>query len=390
MSALRGLKVIDLSRHAPGPYCTMLLADLGADVIMVEQPPGQGRSVSDEMGVGRREKLYNPVGRNKRSITLNLKDRKMREACLALIKDADIVVEGFRPGVVRRLGLDYETLGEINPKLIYCSVSGYGQTGPYRDMVGHDLNYISLAGILGMIGTKGGPPAIPVNIIGDYAGGGLFAAFSILAAVISRAQTGEGQYIDMAISDGSLSLANLAACDYLSTGTAPKPGEYFLNGSLPCYNVYQTADAKWISIACTEPWFWAKLCQQLGCEQFAKEQYNEELFQEMFVFLRNTFKSKKRDAWFKQLSQEEICVAPVYGIDEALEDPHNISRNMIIDLEDAEYGPIKQVGIAPKFSRTPGEIKTLPPTPGQHTEEILAEAGFSIEQIAQFPKPEQV
>lgn len=390
MSALRGLKVIDLSRHAPGPYCTMLLADLGADVIVVEQPPGQGRSVSDEMGVGRREKLYNPVGRNKRSITLNLKDRKMREACLALIKDADIVVEGFRPGVVRRLGLDYETLGEINPKLIYCSVSGYGQTGPYRDMVGHDLNYISLAGILGMIGTKGGPPAIPVNIIGDYAGGGLFAAFSILAAVISRAQTGEGQYIDMAISDGSLSLANLAACDYLSTGTAPKPGEYFLNGSLPCYNVYQTADAKWISIACIEPWFWAKLCQQLGCEQFAKEQYNEELFREMFAFLRDTFKSKKRDAWFKQLSQEEICVAPVYGIDEALEDPHNISRNMIIDLEDAEYGPIKQVGIAPKFSRTPGEIKTLPPTPGQHTEEILAEAGFSIEQIAQFPKPEQV
>lgn len=390
MSALRGLKVIDLSRHAPGPYCTMLLADLGADVIVVEQPPGQGRSVSDELGVSRREKLYNPVGRNKRSITLNLKDRKMRDVCLALIKDTDIVVEGFRPGVVRRLGLDYETLGEINPKLIYCSVSGYGQTGPYRDLVGHDLNYISLAGILGMIGTKGGPPAIPVNIIGDYAGGGLFAAFSILAAVISRAQTGEGQYIDMAMSDGSLSLANLAACAYLSTGTAPKPEEYFLNGSLPCYNVYQTADAKWISIACTEPWFWAKLCQQLGCEQFVKEQYNEELFREMFAFLRTTFKSKKRDAWFKQLGQEEICVAPVYGIDEALEDPHNISRNMVVELEDAEYGPIKQVGIAPKFSRTPGEVKTLPPTPGQHTEEILAEAGFSIEQIAQFPKPEQV
>ncbi len=390
MSALRGLKVIDLSRHAPGPYCTMLLADLGADVIVVEQPPGQGRSVSDEIGVSRREKLYNPVGRNKRSITLNLKDRKMRDVCLALIKDTDIVVEGFRPGVVRRLGLDYETLGEINPKLIYCSVSGYGQTGPYRDLVGHDLNYISLAGILGMIGTKGGPPAIPVNIIGDYAGGGLFAAFSILAAVISRAQTGEGQYIDMAMSDGSLSLANLAACAYLSTGTAPKPEEYFLNGSLPCYNVYQTADAKWISIACTEPWFWARLCQQLGCEQFAKEQYNEELFREMFAFLRTTFKSKKRDAWFKQLGQEEICVAPVYGIDEALEDPHNISRNMVVELEDAEYGPIKQIGIAPKFSRTPGEVKTLPPTPGQHTEEILAEAGFSIEQIAQFPKPEQV
>lgn len=390
MSALRGLKVIDLSRHAPGPYCTMLLADLGADVIVVEQPPGQGRSVSDELGVSRREKLYNPVGRNKRSITLNLKDRKMRDVCLALIKDTDIVVEGFRPGVVRRLGLDYETLGEINPKLIYCSVSGYGQTGPYRDLVGHDLNYISLAGILGMIGTKGGPPAIPVNIIGDYAGGGLFAAFSILAAVISRAQTGEGQYIDMAMSDGSLSLANLAACAYLSTGTAPKPEEYFLNGSLPCYNVYQTADAKWISIACTEPWFWAKLCQQLGCEQFVKEQYNEELFREMFAFLRTTFKSKKRDAWFEQLGQEEICVAPVYGIDEALEDPHNISRNMVVELEDAEYGPIKQVGIAPKFSRTPGEVKTLPPTPGQHTEEILAEAGFSIEQIAQFPKPEQV
>jgi crotonobetainyl-CoA:carnitine CoA-transferase CaiB-like acyl-CoA transferase len=166
----------------------MLLADLGADVIIVEQPPGQGRSVGEEMGIGRREKLYNPVSRNKRSIALNLKDSKMREACLALIRDADIVVEGFRPGVVQRLGLDYETLKEINPRLIYCSISGYGQTGPYRNMVGHDLNYISIAGIAGMIGKKGGAPAIPVNIIGDYAGGGLFAAFSILAAVVSRTQ----------------------------------------------------------------------------------------------------------------------------------------------------------------------------------------------------------
>ncbi|SMB21449.1 L-carnitine dehydratase/bile acid-inducible protein F [Sterolibacterium denitrificans] len=384
MTALRGLKVIDLSRHAPGPYCTMLLADLGADVVVVEQPPGQGRSVGAEMGIGRKERLYNPVGRNKRSVALDLKDAAAHAACLKLIEDADIVVEGFRPGVAKRLGLDYETLREINPRLIYCSISGYGQNGPYRDYVGHDLNYISIGGVLGMVGQKDGPPTIPVNIIGDYAGGGLFAAFAILAAVVARNSSGEGQYIDMAMSDGVLSLANLAVCDYLSSGTPPRPGEYFLNGALPCYSVYECADGKWLAIGCMEPWFWARLCKQLDMEQYAREQFNARLFPEMFAILRRKLKEKPRDAWFAQFAPDDICATPVLGIEEVLDDPHNRARGMAVELEDAEFGKIRQVGIAPKFSATPGSVRSLPPDPGQHTREILGAAGIAADVIEQL------
>jgi len=270
MKALEKLRVIDLSRHAPGPFCTMLLADFGADVVVVEQPAGTGRRVEEELGVGERARIFNPVGRNKRSIALNLKSPNSRDACLRLMSEADIVVEGFRPGVAERLGVAYENVRERNPGVIYCSVSGYGQ------LVGHDLNYISLGGALGLTGWPDQPPAIPVNIIGDFAAGGLYAAFAVLAALEARHATGSGQYIDMAMSDGVMSLANLAVSDYFSSGEPPRPGRYFLNGSLPCYNVYETADGKWLSIGCMEPWFWAKLCTCLGCEQFAQEQFNEE------------------------------------------------------------------------------------------------------------------
>jgi len=371
--ALAGLRVIDFSRHAPGPYCTMLLADLGADVIMVEQPPGHGRRIEDELGMSRRNRVFNPVGRNKRSIVLDLKNEQMRSLCLALIKDADIVVEGFRPGVAQRLGIDYATVEPLNARLIYCSISGYGQTGPYRDLVGHDLNYISIAGLLGMIGLKGGHPVIPANVVGDYAGGGLFAAFAILAAVVSRLATGKGQYIDMAMSDGVLSLANLAASDYFVSGVAPRPGDYFLNGSLPCYNVYETLDGKWLSIACVEPWFWARLCRRLDCEKFATAQFDTSKFQEMFAVLRAKIREKTRDAWFEEFKQDEICATPVFGIDEAVRNSHNLARGMIVEIEDRELGTVRQVGIAPKFSGTPGTVRSLPPDPGQHTEEILRE-----------------
>lgn len=377
MGALSGLRVIDFSRHAPGPFCTMLLADFGADVIMVEQPPGQGRQLEDTLGVGRRERTFNPARRNKRSIALDLKDPAMRAACLALLRDADIVVEGFRPGVAARLGIDYPTLRELNPRLIYCSITGYGQTGPYRNLVGHDLNYIAVGGLLGLVGQPGGPPAIPANVVGDYAGGGLFAAFAILAAVTARAATGTGQYIDMAMSDGVLALLGQAASEYLTSGKAPRPGEYFLNGALPCYSVYQTADGGWLSIACIEPWFWERLCRRLGCEQLIAGQFDAARFPEMFATLRGIFRSRTRDSWFAELRQDDICVAPVLGLDEALTDPQNLARDMVVELVDPELGPVRQVGIAPKLSRTPGEVRSLPPEPGEHTNEILNELSQS-------------
>lgn len=384
MKALEQLRVIDLSRHAPGPFCTMLLADFGADVVVVEQPPGTGRQVEEALGVSARARVFNPVGRNKRSIALNLKNPKARDACLRLMAEADIVVEGFRPGVAKRLGVDYESIRERNPGLIYCSLSGYGQNGPYADLVGHDLNYISLGGALGMTGWPDQPPAIPVNIIGDFAAGGLYAAFAVLVAVQARQVIGTGQYIDMAMSDGVMSLANLAVCDYFTSGQPPRPGRYYLNGSLPCYNVYETADGKWLSIGCMEPWFWAKLCRQLGCEQFEHEQFNDAKFPEIFTFLREGFKARTRDAWFADLRKHEICVMPVYALDEALADPHMRAREMQVELAHPEFGSVRQVGIAPKLSETPGCVRTLPSPSGTHSEEILREADFSKAEIEEL------
>jgi crotonobetainyl-CoA:carnitine CoA-transferase CaiB-like acyl-CoA transferase len=362
----------------------MLMADLGADVIVVEEPPGTGRRVDQEMGVSDRSKAFLPMGRNKRSVALDLKDEQMREAFFRLVDGADVVVEGFRPGVVKRLGVDYPAVNERNPRIVYCSISGYGQDGPHADLVGHDLNYISLAGALGMIGWPGQPPTIPVNMIADFAGGGLFAAFSILAALNARQRTGRGQYIDMAMSDGVMSLACLPASDYFVSGNPPRPGEYFLNGKLPCYNVYATADDKWLSVACMEPWFWKKLCQALDCEEFIREQFNPEKFEEMFALLRGRFKQKTRDEWFAELKQREICATPVYGLKESLADPHARARGMIAELEDPKYGTIRQIGVAPKFSETPGRVRRPAPQPGEHTEEVLLEAGYSAEEIARL------
>lgn len=382
MTALSELRVVDLSRHAPGPYATMLLADLGADVICIEQPTGEGRRIDEKLNVNHKAKMHNPVGRNKRSVVLDLKNPDAQSAFLRLVRTADILVEGFRPDVAERLGIDYENIRKINPDIIYCSISGYGQTGPYRNYVGHDLNYISIAGILGMIGSQRGEPVIPPNIMGDYAAGGLFAAFSILAAVISRKNGGTGQYIDMAMSDGALSLANLAVCDYINSGTPPRPMEYFLLGSLPCYNVYQCSDGKWISIACMEPWFWERLCRRLGCPQFIDTQFDTKHIEIMFTYLREIFRTRPRDAWFTDLANDEICVTPVYNIEEAVQDPHNIARNMLVKINNDEYGPITQVGIAPKFSATPGSVRTLAPMPGQHTAEILRSLGYKDSDIA--------
>ena len=386
MQALDRLRVIDLSRHAPGPFCSMLLADFGADVVVVEQPAGSGRSVAEELGVGERARVFNPVGRNKRSIALDLKQATARDACLRLMSEADIVVEGFRPGVAKRLGVDYDVVRESNPGVIYCSISGYGQDGPYADLVGHDLNYISLGGVLGMTGWPGQPPAIPVNVIGDFAAGGLYAAFAVMAAVEARHATGRGQYIDMAMSDGVMSLANLAVSDYFTSGEAPRPGRYFLNGSLPCYNVYQTGDGKWLSIGCMEPWFWAKLCTRLGCEQFAEVQFDEARFPEIFEFLRARFRERKRDEWFADLRRDEICVMPVYALDEAVADPHMRAREMIVELEHPEFGTVQQVGIAPKLSETPGSVRSLPSRCGADAEEVLREANFSEAEIAELTR----
>jgi crotonobetainyl-CoA:carnitine CoA-transferase CaiB-like acyl-CoA transferase len=358
----------------------MLLGDLGADVILVEATPGAGRRM--DTGGSSRTQAYNALGRNKRSIGLNLKDPQAQEAFLRLAETADVVVEGFRPGVVKRLGADYETVSKRNPRIVYCSLSGYGQTGPYSQLVGHDINYISLGGALGAIGWPGTPPAIPLNVIADFAGGGLYSAYAILAAIVAREKTGRGQYVDMAMSDGVTSLLAMSVGQFFGAGLVPKPGAEFLNGALPCYSVYECADGKWISLGSLEPWFWKETCEALGCEEYIPHQNNREKFPEMFGYLRGKFKEKTRDEWFEELRQRDICVGRVLALDEVFEDPHTQAREMMIEVDHPEFGKVKQVGIGPKFSETPGRVRSTAPIRGTHTDEVLREAGFSEAEVA--------
>ncbi len=390
MLALEGIRVLDLSRLAPGPYCSMLLADLGADVLLVEEPADAGGLAGRaarrllERDVSERAMAFNALSRNKRSIALNLKNEAARQVFYKLAERADVVLEGFRPGVVKRLGVDYETLGRINPRIVYCSLSGYGQSGPYAGLVGHDINYISIGGALGMIGWPGTPPAIPMNIIADFAGGGLYAAFAILAAIIARERTGAGQYVDMAMTDGVVSLLALVASQYFGSGVAPRPGESLLNGGVPFYCVYETRGGQWLSIGCLEPGFWEALCRAVGREDFIPYQMNADKYPEMFDYFRQEFKTRTRDEWFEYLRQFDICVGPVYSLEEVFNDPQVRARDMVVELEHPTVGKVQQVGIGAKLSETPGSVRSLAPRRGQHTEEVLLDLGYSRQQIEEL------
>jgi crotonobetainyl-CoA:carnitine CoA-transferase CaiB-like acyl-CoA transferase len=392
---LEGITVLDLTRLAPGPYCTMILADLGADVIKIEEPgPPTGRRAQQagelspvpppRYGVDRHSPYW-ALNRNKKSVGLNLKHDGARQIFYQLAERADVVVEEFRPGVAKRLGIDYDTLRQRNPRLIYCAVTGYGQSGPYKDLVGHDINYISMAGCLGMIGPPGGPPVIPHNIIADFAGGGMHGAIGVLAALMARERTGRGQFVDIAMTDGVYSMLVSHLSTYFATGMVPQRGETLLDGGAHYYNVYETKDGKWMSIGSIEPWFYANLCKALGREdllpyEFAEREKREEIKQAF----RDIFKTKRRDEWFDLLTQHDICVGRVYDLDETAGDPHLRARDMIVEVDHPEVGPVKQVGISVKLSDTPGQIRFLAAPLGTHTEEILTGLGYTPENIAQL------
>ena len=385
--ALDGIKVVDLSRMAPGPFCTMALGDLGAEVIRVEEPGGgrmaRERAGDTDEGEARRRAAFNALNRNKRSIALNLKHPDAQEVLYRLVGDADVFVEGFRPGVVSRLGCDFETLREINPRLVYCSLSGYGQDGPYSNMVGHDINYISVGGALGVIGVGGGPPVIPYNIIADYAGGGLHAAMAILAALMARQHTGKGQYVDIAMSDGVAYMLASLLSEYLMTGDVPTRGEMGLNGGAPYYNVYRCRDGRYISVGCIEPWFWSTLCRTLGREDLIEGQFDSDRSEFVKSELETVFAEKDRDEWWELLSAvDNIAVAKVSSLDEVVTDAQNLHRQMVLEAGMVDGVPVRQVGIGPKLSETPGSVRSLGSTAGQHTGEILGELGYSSEQVA--------
>jgi crotonobetainyl-CoA:carnitine CoA-transferase CaiB-like acyl-CoA transferase len=386
---LDGIKVLDLTKLAPGPFCTMILADLGADVIKIEEPgPPTGRraqqaGAAGTQGAGSRfaSSPYNALGRNKKSIGINLKSGMGKEIYTRLAQRADVIVEEYRPGVAKRLGIDYEKLSSRNPRLIYCAITGFGQTGPYRDLVGHDINYIATAGVLSMFGRPGQPPTIPHNVIADYAGGGMHGAIGVLAALVARNQTGRGQYIDISMMDGSLALLAQAMSTFFSNGKVPRRGETINDGGIPNYNVYLTKDDKYITIAAIEPWFFANLCRALGHEDFIPYEYDSSKRAEIARVFTETFKTRTRDEWFEILSKSDICAGRMLTLDEVPSDPQVLARDMIVEVEAPGGKKVKQVGISAKFSDTPGSIRSLAPELGQHTDEILGELGYSKEDL---------
>ena len=393
MLALEGIKVLDFCRNAPGMFATMILADLGADVLMMERPMDETRAAYERIVAGiespadeRRHASFNALQRNKRSVALDLKEPEALDIFRKLAADTDVVVEGFRPGVVQRLGVGYEQVKEINPRAVYCSVSGYGQTGPYSQMAGHDINYISFAGALGLIGeSPEGKPTIPLNLIADYAGGGLCGAVGILAALMAREQTGRGQYVDIAMTEGVLYMLCGMISDAFSQVYRPSRGGNRLNGGSPFYNVYRTADGKYFSIAAIEPWFWENLCRAIGREDLIPHQSaGDEKLAEIARTLEAIFLTKTRDEWFEALRDANISVGKVYDLDEALSDPQALDRGMVVELEapGVPSGKVSQPGIPFHLSETPGEVRHAGSVTGQHTAEVLAELGYTPARIA--------
>lgn len=379
---LRGIRILDLSRLLPGAYASQMLADFGADVIKIEEP-GSG-------DYSRSASLYGPndvgipflaVNRNKRSITLNLKTEQGRDIFLRLARQADVVLESFRPGVMKRLGLDYERLKVVNPGIIYCAISGYGQDGPYRLRAGHDLNYAGYAGLLDYNRGTNGEPALPATLLGDLVGGGYLSVIGILTALMRRTSTGEGGMIDASMTEGALSLLPLASATYLNTEQNPSPGHSTLDGRLPNYNIYETKDGKYLTLAALEPKFWQALCEHIGHTELLSIDQNASLTEqeEAKHILRSVFKSKTRDEWIAELATSDTCIGPVYSMDEVINDPHMQTRGVTVT-----NGPVQMLTTFPRISGVEMEQRYAPPALGEHTSEILQEAGYSKAEIVQL------
>ena len=383
---LSGIRILDLSRLLPGAYASQMMADFGADVIKVEEPgTGDYGRFMPPHGPGGMSLYFVAINRNKRSITINLKTEQGREIFQRMVRQADVVLESFRPGVMERLGLSYEQLKELHPGIIYCAISGYGQDGPYRLRAGHDLNYAGYAGLLHYNRSSYGEPAMPPTQLGDLAGGSYMAIIGILTAIVGRTQTGVGRKIDVSMTEGVMSLLPLVTTTYLNTGKAPRPGHSSLDGGLPCYNIYETKDGKHVTLAALEPKFWHTFCTHVGHLEllpFHMPVGPGEREQAMDM-LRAIFKTKTRDEWVAELGETDACIGPVYSIDEALNDPHAQSRGISVS-SGAGTETFQTLPSFPRISENEYEQRYAPPTIGEHTADLLHEAGYSDEEIAQF------
>lgn len=360
---LKSIRVLDLTRLLPGPYCTMLLADFGAEVTKVEQPGlGDYARFIGPKSAGGSSAFFNSLNRNKQSVTLDLKTPSGKEALLKLVDETDVLIESFRPGVMEKLGLDYDTLKQRRPELIYCAITGYGQTGPYKDLPGHDLNYLSYAGLLDLMGKSDGDPVVPGTTIADIAGGALPATTGILMSLIHRQKTNEGQYVDIGMMDGVISLLQTVLPDYLASGNLPKRGSQLLDGGHANYNIYQTKDERYLAVGAVEEKFWVNFCTTINRTDLIPllnaplhEQY------QLKADIQKVIMTKSLSEWVDAFSNIEACVSPVNTLAEMVNDPQVIAREMIETIFDEQLGEIKQIGIPIKLSKTPGEIKSFAP-----------------------------
>jgi len=378
---LEGMRVLDLTRLLPGPFCTLLLADMGADVIKVEDTDaGDYLRFTPPLSSSGMSIHFHTLNRNKRSIAIDLKRREGRELLLELATWADVLIEQFRPGVMERLELGYETIKEVNPSIIYCSLTGYGQDGPYRDVAGHDINYLGYAGVLDSTGAAEGPPVICGVQIADLGAGGMFSAISILTAYIYMMKTGEGQHLDVSMMDGSISWLTVNTGELFMTGKGPERGTQVLQGAFPCYNVYEAGDG-YMAVGALENKFWLRLCEILGKPEYGPEQFNTEKTGEMFAWLKGKFKEKTRAEWMEVFAGEDACVSPVLSVTEMASDPQVLHRKMVVEVEDEKIGRTKTLGIPVKFGATPGEMRRPAPGLGEHATEVLEMLGCSAEDI---------
>jgi alpha-methylacyl-CoA racemase len=395
---LQGIRVLDLSRLLPGGFCSLLLADFGADVLKVEDT-GMGDYIRwsppyyEGAHESARSALFLSLNRNKRSIRLDLKNERGRDALLRLVREYDVVLESFRPGVLDRLGVGYERMREENPGLVYCAISGYGQDGPKRDASGHDMNYLGLIGLLGLTGERGGAPVQSAGQIADLGGGALMAAFGILAALRERdgggpgsdsQGSGEGQLVDVSMADGALSWLAMVAATYFADGNVPHRGDLPLAGSLICYRPYECADG-WVSLGALEPKFWQGFCRGIDREDLIAAQF-ERPGSDAHSQVQEIFKGRTREQWEVFAREHDCCLEPLLELDEALSSELVAARDMVVELDQpGAQRPVRQLGLPVKLMRTPGDHARLPgPALGEHTEEVLLGAGYSDAEVAEL------
>ncbi len=369
MGPLEGMKIVEIGSIGPGPFCAQMLADMGADIIRIDRKTPSA-AISQET-------KYEVLHRNRRSVMVDLKKPEGVQTVLKLIAQADALIEGFRPGVMERLGLGPDVCLETNPKLVYGRMTGWGQDGPLAQAAGHDINYISLSGALHAIGPKGGKPAIPLNLIGDFGGGGMFLAFGIMCGIYETRKSGLGQVVDASMVEGAAALTGMFYGMFAGGLQNNKRGSNLLDGGAHFYDTYETSDGKWISIGSIEPQFYALLLKHAGIEdEELKNQMDIDRWPDWKETVTAVFKTKTRDQWCDIMEGTDVCFAPVLSFDEVKDHPQNQSRQSFI-----EVGGVMQPAPAPRFSRTHPEMRYLPPKKGEHNVEALKEWGFQAEEI---------